>query len=262
MRSVAGIFSSRADAERAAIRLAERGVPRDRINVLIPGMTVEELHDSTPTSETEGSGMGKAVGAVVGGASGAALGGLGAAAASLLIPGVGPVAAIGLAAMALFGAGGAVAGAAAGGALENEMFDGLPKDELFVYEDALRDGRSVVIVMADGEEESAEIGRDLDAMGAESIDKARERWWLGIRGEEAEAYRVEGGDFSSDELAYRRGFEYAFRPDVRGRSFEEANAALSLSDPDLVASGAFRRGYERGRIRYDTIHESGARERR
>jgi hypothetical protein len=258
MKSVAGIFASRADAERAASQLVDNGVARDRISFLVPGMTDEELHDSTPTTETEGSGMGKAVGAVVGGASGAALGSFGAAAASLLIPGVGPVAAIGLAAMALFGAGGAVAGAAVGGAVENEVFDGLPKDELFIYEEALRSGRSVLIALVDGDKEAEHARSVLASAGAESIDAAREQWWTGIRDDEASVYKASGGDFTRDETAYRRGFERAHRADLRSRSFDDARALLAECDPDLVESTAYRHGYDRGRQRCAMHHNGSA----
>jgi hypothetical protein len=258
MKSVAGIFATRADAERAIARVVSLGIARERINVLIPGMTAEELHTATPTTETEGEGMGKALGAVVGGASGAMLGSLGAAAASLLIPGIGPVAAVGLAAMALFGATGAVAGAAAGGSLENEMFDGLPMDELFVYEDALREGRSVAIVLADGDVEAAAVENALEEAGAMSVDAAQEQWWLAIRDDEAEQYRLEGaGDFAADEGVYRRGFECAHRVDMRGRPFDEVRDRLASTEGHLVERTPFRRGYERGRQRCDMLSSSG-----
>lgn len=257
MKSVAGIFTARADAEQAVARLVSLGVLRERINLLIPGISAEELHTVTPTTETEGSGMGKAVGAVVGGASGAMLGGLGAAAASLLIPGIGPVAAIGFAAMALFGAGGAVAGAAAGASLENQI-DGLPTDELYVYEDALRDGRCVVLVLADGGEAASDVERSLEESGAESVDAARDRWWLAIRDSESEQYRADGGDFDVDELAYRRGFERAHHGDVGDHSFDEVRERLGVVDPDLVDTAAYRLGFERGRLGRAAWHEAEA----
>jgi len=50
-----------------------------------------------------------------------------------------------LATQAALGTGGAIGGAALGDALDEGMTEGLPKDELFIYEDALRQGRSVVI---------------------------------------------------------------------------------------------------------------------
>ncbi len=46
-------------------------------------------------------------------------------------------------------AAGATVGATAGGKAEKSSYEGLPEDEIFVYEDALRKGRSVVIALAD-----------------------------------------------------------------------------------------------------------------
>jgi hypothetical protein len=249
MKSVAGIFSSREQAERAAGELVERGVARDRISFLVPGMTDAEVQGATPTTETEGEGMGKAVGAVVGGASGAALGSFGGAAASLLIPGIGPVAAIGLAAMALFGVGGALAGAAVGSSVENDVFDGLPRDDLFVYEEALRGGRSVLIALVDGDEEREMAREVLERAGAESVDAAREQWWSGVRGEEERDYLESGGDFTRDETFYRRGFERAHTKDFRERDYDAARSELARCDSDCYEQQAYRKGYERGRMR-------------
>src|SRR5207237_1174491 len=145
MSTVAAIFNSRADAERAVEGLRSAGFGEDRISLLTPGTSHEKL-DDVPTTETEQPGMGKALGGAVGGALGVAGGlHLGAAAASLFLPGVGPVFAAGIVAAALLGVGGAATGAAVGGALEDSMARELPHDELFVYEDALRRGRAVAL---------------------------------------------------------------------------------------------------------------------
>src|SRR4029434_2882867 len=153
--------------------------------------------------ETEQPGMGKAIGAVVGGVTGAALGPIGLAFVSLLVPGVGAVAAAGLYAAALLGVGGAAAGAAVGGTLEDSMSDGLPKDALFVYEDALRRGRTVVIALAKDDEQAEAARTALEEVGAESIDAARKQWWIGLRDAEAEHYSAGERDFTADEAAYR-----------------------------------------------------------
>jgi hypothetical protein len=182
--------------------------------------------------------MGKALGGVVGGAAGAA-------AASLLIPGVGPVIATGVLAWALFGAGGAVGGAIAGGALEEKMSRGLPKDELYLYEDALRRGHSVVFALVE-EDQVARTRAALEAEGAESLDAARESWWVGIRDAERADYERDGASFSDAEPAYRRGFEAAVRPRFRGRGYEEASNDLRDLHPEHFGLDDFRRGYERG----------------
>jgi hypothetical protein len=230
MKTAVGIFSSREDARRAMEALLQSGFSADRVTLLAPGAPEGKVH-SVPTSETEQPGMGKAVGGVVGGVTGAAAGmGLGAAVASLFIPGVGPVAAVGLLGAALLGAGGAVGGAVAGGALEDSLSKGLPKDEIYLYEDALRKGRSVVVALAEDEEGADRARAILLKEGAESLDAAREAWWTGLR--TAEEGEYEGPDFAGDETPYRRGFEAGASGDTR---------------PEAEASSAFRRGYERGK---------------
>lgn len=247
MSTVAGIFRSRADAERAVENLRSAGIVNDHLNLLTPGTTDQELEASVPTTETEQPGMGGALGGTVGGALGAAGGmTIGAAAASLLVPGVGPVIAAGILGAALLGAGGAAAGAAAGDALEDTV-EGLPHDELYVYEDALRQGRSVVLVVADDDAQAETVRGVLAQAGAETLDAARENWWVGLRDAEEAEYTGQGGDFKADEAIYRRGFEAAQHPHWRGKSYEEASARLRERYSDAYSSDAFRRGYERGR---------------
>ena len=246
MSTVAAIFNSRADAERSVEGLRSAGFGEDRISLLTPGTSHEKL-DDVPTTETEQPGMGKALGGAVGGALGVAGGlHLGAAAASLFLPGVGPVFAVGLVAAALLGAGGAATGAAVGGALEDSMARELPHDELFVYEDALRRGRSVVLVVADDDEGEEKARGVLARSGAESLDAAREDWWVGLRDAEEAEYTVDGGDFSVDEPTYRRGFESALHPRARGRSYDNDAERLRECFGEECKQGAFRRGYERG----------------
>jgi hypothetical protein len=255
MSTVAGIFKSRSDAERAAENLRSAGIAVDKINLLTPGTTNEELEAAVPTTETEGPGMGGAMGGTVGAAMGTAGGAtIGAALASLLVPGVGPVLAAGVIGAALFGAGGAAAGAAAGSAMEDSV-EGLPHDELYVYEDALRQGRSVVICVADDDAQSEGARTVLAQAGAESIDAARESWWVGLRDAEEAEYTGQGRDFKQDEPVYRRGFEAAQHPSLRGRSLEEAADSLRERYRDAYEAEPFRRGYERGRNYQQSLRE-------
>jgi hypothetical protein len=170
----------------------------------------------------------------------------GAAAASLLIPGVGPVLAFGILGAALLGTGGAAAGALAGDALENAMADGLPRDEVYVYEDALRRGRSVVVAFANDELIAQNARTELARAGAESVDAARDEWWIGLRDAEHEHYTNQGGDFNLDEAKYRLGFESALHPDRRGKSGDDAEPSLQKQYGADAGTQAFRQGYERG----------------
>ena len=259
MKSVTGIFPSCGDAEKAIATLRSRGIEDSKITLLLPGTPEEEAREaeSVPTSDTEQPGMGKAMGGVVGAALGAAGGlSLGSMAAAALIPGVGPVMAIGFAGAAALGLLGGAAGVAAGNAIENASTHGLPKDEIFLYEDALRKGRSVLIVVTEPEK-TEDVRALLQQAGAESIDAARHTWWIGLRNVEEESYRAAGGDFSTEESVYRRGFEAALQPDNRGRTYEEAQQAMQKDLGEACRTECFRRGYDRGRQYYDQLRAPG-----
>lgn len=247
MESVVGIFNSLADAKRAAAMLRTLSVAEDRMTVLSPHTSEAETEARVPTTDTEQPGMGSALGGTVGAALGAAGGATaGAAAASFLVPGVGPVLALGLIGAALLGAGGAAAGVLAGHALEKTMSDWLPRDELYVYEDALRRGRSVVIAFADEEQIAENARAELARAGAESVDAAREEWWIGLRDAEREHYTNQGGDFNLDEAKYRLGFEAALHPDRRGKPGDAVAGNLNGKYGADAGSKAFRQGYDRG----------------
>lgn len=257
MEAIAGIFDSRADAERAVYGLRSAGIANDRIALLTPGTSDEVAESSVPVTDTEQPGMGRAMGGAVGGALGVAGGGtLGAAVASLLVPGVGPVIAAGVVGAALLGIGGAATGAAAGAALESGLAEGLSRDEVYLYEDALRNGRSVVIAFAEDENADERINNVLAQAGAESIDAARESWWLGLRDAEEEHYVTSGGDFNADEVSYRRGFEAALNPTRRGRTYEECVTELNESYRDRGTEKAFRLGFQRGQDYHRRVREN------
>ena len=243
MKTVAGIFASRDAAARAIQRLRGIGVREEAINVLAPGMSEHAIAAKVPTDDGDQPGLGTAIGAVTGAAAGATLGlPIGAAIASFMIPGVGPVIAAGILGAALFGAG----GAAVGHQMEDNLSNGVPHDELAAYAEALRHGRLVLIVEAENDEQADIVRAALDAAGAESVDAAREAWWVGLRDEEATAYREMGRDFEADEPVYRRGFEAAMLPFVRGRGYDAALADLGPMYPEICQADAFRCGYERG----------------
>ena len=257
MESIVGIFNSFADAKRASAMLQSLGVPDRRIAVLSPQTTAGDIEANIPTTDTEQPGVGAALGGTVGAALGVA-GGLeaGAAAASLLVPGVGPVLALGILGAAILGLGGAAAGAAAGHAMEDGLVRGIPHDELFVYEDALRRGRSVVIAFVDDEELTTRARAELLRAGAETVDAARDEWWIGLRDGEREHYTQHGGNFDMDEARYRLGFEAAMRPDCRGKSCAEMQKKLGERYGEDASGPPFRAGYDRGQHYLDYVGES------
>jgi hypothetical protein len=256
VKAVTGVFRSRTDAQHALGQLRALQLPEDRLTLLTPGSP--DLHAATaPAVAAEQPGMGKALGALAGTAAGFSAGTLLVAA---LIPGVGPITAIGLLGGAVAAAAGATVGAVAGDKLENAMTEGLPEDELFVYEDALRQGRSVVIALAEDDAEASRIRGLLDAEGAEAVDAAREKWWIGLRSAEEEHYSGQGRRFADDERFYRLGFEAALHARTRCKEYDQTLAEMSVKieelerqHPGIDVAEPFRKGYERGRDYYQQL---------
>ena len=186
METVAGVFDSCEIAREAAWDLSGAGFRN--VNLLAPGASAEKLQ-KVPVQESEQPGLGKAIGGVVGAALGVAGGlELGTAAASALIPGVGPVVAVGLAAAALLGTGAGIGGAAVGAAIEEKTTTGLPIDEIYVYKDALRKGRCVVFASVADEEQAARVRSVLAGHGAEAVDPARQDPDVGLIDASREGY--------------------------------------------------------------------------
>ena len=255
MEAVTGVFATRSAAERALRDVHNTGIPSDKVTLLTPGTEdqVEKEIQSVPTEATEQPGMGTAMGALLGGG----IGLTGGSALMALVPGVGPITAIGLLGAGVLGAAGATIGATAGGKIERDSYEGLPEDEIFVYEDALRKGRSVVIALAENEGLASLVRDLLHRDGAESVDAAREQWWTGLRSDEHAHYEASGGNFTDDEKFYRMGFEAALHARTRCMEFDQISGEMNadLEDvqrqfPDAQVEEPFTRGFQRGREHY------------
>lgn len=246
MEVVTGVFKSPDDAEKAISQLRSLGIPDQRIGILSPGSaSADRIETGVPVTDTEDPGMGKAMGAAVGGAMGAAGGAtLGLAAASLAIPGVGPVIAFGMVGAALLGLVGAAAGSAVGDTVEEELGEGIPHEDVYLYEDALRRGNAIAIAYAEDGEQADRAKEVMNNAGAEDIETLRERWWQELRDDERSYYQ---GDFDRDEQSYRRGYMAALHPKRRGREYSEVEDDLKTAYVGSVLDRPFQEGYERGR---------------
>jgi hypothetical protein len=245
MKTVAGVFRNSGPARNAAIALLRAGFAQDQVNLLFPDSPEEAIH-SIATSQTEEPGVGGAIGGVLGAALGLSAGFELGVAATALIPGVGPILAVGVAAAALLGVGGGVGGALLGEKADEKSTEGVPSDEIFFYEDALRQRKSLVLVLAKDQSEEERAHKLLVDAGAQSIDAARKDWWLGLRDVQAEHYRSLGRNFEIDQDVYRAGFESALRRDFRDKTIEQLSDRLKWWYPDIWDTEAFRRGFERG----------------
>lgn len=258
MEAVTGVFETRSAAERALADTHNAGIPSDKITLLTPGSVdqVDKEVLAVPADSTEQPGMGNAMGALLGGG----IGFTGGSILMALVPGLGPITALGLLGAGILGAAGATIGANVGGSVEKASYEGLPEDEIFVYEDALRRGRSVVIAMAENSGEASTIRDLLKRDGAESVDAAREQWWTGLRSAEENRYKQSGRSFDNDEKFYRLGFEAALHAKTRCREFDQVSAEMdaALEDvqrryPGQQVEEPFTRGYQRGREHYQHL---------
>jgi hypothetical protein len=252
MEAISGVFESRQEAERAVDELKKAGIPDNRIGLVTPGTNSDELEAGLPVTDTENPGMGKAMGAAVGGAMGAAGGAtLGLAAAALAVPGVGPLLAFGMVGAALLGVVGATAGAAVGDQVEEQLGEGVPHEDIYLYEDALRHGRSVIIAYTETENESEKAEEVLIGHGAMDLDQMRENWWNELRDGERAHYQ----DFDRYEESYRRGYEAALHPQRRGKAYTDVEQDLRTAYDDTELDTAFRSGYERGLAHHSKVSE-------
>src|SRR5438034_7798974 len=128
MKSIVGVFTSCAAADRAVREMLDKGIPPQSLIFLTSEQLPAEV-ERVPTTDAEAHGMGKAIGAFVGGVVGASARlGLGSAVASLVVPGVGTILAAGIGAASLLGLGGAVAGEEIADRSEAAMEQGVPRD--------------------------------------------------------------------------------------------------------------------------------------
>jgi anti-sigma B factor antagonist len=159
METAIGVFDSRDRAEEALKGLIERHVPQDSIVFLT-------------RSENEAKSVGKELGAYVGGFTGGAAGmSAGVLAATLLVPGLGAVFALGFGAAALLGLAGAGTGAAVGKAMSQDS--GVPQptpdekcsDDVVFFRKVLSEGRSLLVVRTESHEIATAASGILDRLG-------------------------------------------------------------------------------------------------
>jgi Protein of unknown function (DUF2934) len=136
--AVFGIYSTKANIEKAVIALQTAGFRSDEVSVLIPGPGSNALVTEKSSKAPEGAAMGAGSGAVVG----AALGWL-AGNGALALPGFGPLIAAGPIASALAGVG---VGGTVGGITGALIGLGIPQYEAKRYEGHVTKGGSLISV--------------------------------------------------------------------------------------------------------------------
>jgi hypothetical protein len=229
MPTATALFRSHHDAHAAIDALKESGVDEKKISILLAGDRVSDSELHTPLTL-------KTAGAAVGGV-------LGAGAATFLIPGIGPIAGVGLIASALAGIG---LGAAAGGVVEKATH-GVPHEDLYFHEETLRAGGSIVFVETRDDDETVRVRNLLERHGGRPADAVRQEWWRSLR----------GAGYGGDERDFRSGFEAALHPATRGRAYEEVSAYLESCYPEPCGSESFRLGYASGQDYFRSTRGGG-----
>jgi anti-sigma B factor antagonist len=160
METAIGVFTSREHAEKAVKELLEQGMPEESIVFL----TLSENEAKTIARE-----LGAFVGGFVGGAAGITTGVL----ASVLLPGIGTVFALGIGAAALLtGAGaGAGAGTAIGHVATTDAHAPKPTtsensaEDAAFFREVLKEGRSLIVVRTESKELATSACEVLDRLG-------------------------------------------------------------------------------------------------
>ncbi len=221
MSSVTGIFASTAEAEVAIHVLRTHGFDEGQVNVLTRGESSFPVHA-------------KGAGAVIGAAAGLSV--------ATLLPGLGPVIGAGMLATGLIGT---ALGSAAGAAIHRHTH-GVPNEDLYFYEEAVRDGKAVVIVETRDSTQETQARNLLERAGGRPVLATRREWWYSLRDRERDYLRSRGQDLGPVEADYRCGFEAALHPTTRGRDYDEVVAYVETCYPGPCRTAAFRVGYDRG----------------
>ena len=169
METAIGVFTSRDHAEGAVKELRERGVPEESIVFLT-------------RSESDANNLAKEFGAYVGGFVGGAAGmTTGVVAATLLLPGIGTVFALGFGAAALLGVAGAGAGASVGSAAAHDADAPQPttaeksSEDVAFFREVLKEGRSLIVVRTESKELAVQRAPSLTGWESEWKDGAPSR---------------------------------------------------------------------------------------
>ncbi len=180
METALGVFASRDRAEQAVQELRQHNIPEEAIVFLT-------------RSESEAKAVARRIASYAGGAIGGAIGfSVGAVTASLLLPGVGPVFALGLYGATLLGLGGVDAGGTFGGSMgeKGKVVDPTPDekctDDVKFFRDVLREGRSLIVVRTESPELCGVASGILDRLGigihqkADMVNRTNLRYQDGI----------------------------------------------------------------------------------
>lgn len=191
-KRIVGVFGSEHEASQAIDELKRRGFRSDDISIIARNRDeANTLQVNSDTKAPEGLATGAATGGVLGGVTGLLVG-IGA----LAIPGIGPIIAAGPIAAALAGA---AVGAGTGGLVGGLIGLGIPEEEAESYDRYVGEGRILVMVDAEPEQEHDvyAIFRSFNALNASRYGESE----TGLPAEQRDA------EFHNEALRNETGFD-------------------------------------------------------
>jgi hypothetical protein len=162
--TVAGVFDSPSDAEKALNELKDAGFTPEQVSVVAKDTRETESmveRSDMAGAETSGATAGAFLGGITGGIAGWLVG-IGA----LAIPGIGPIVAAGALATTL---GGAALGAVAGGLIGALVGAGIPEEDARGYETHVREGRILITAQATTGQQAQEARDAFDRHGGSDV---------------------------------------------------------------------------------------------
>lgn len=238
-KTVVGLFQNLSEAENVVSELVEQGVAREEISILGRDESADVREAvSDRSAATGGAGTGAGAGAAIGGSFGVVAG-----LAALMIPGIGPIIAVGPIVAGLAGGG---IGATAGGLIGALTKAGVSESDAQYYEDAVRRGGVLVLVQCP-DVDTADRVTDLmtrhgssgiterngpaipaTESGSIRIEGTREVKGGGPRSEATRTTRREKPDELYGEAAFRAHFDSRYRG--RGYYYEQVAPAYRFGN--------------------------------
>ena len=174
---IAGFFRTQVEGERARTALYEAGFTQDEVSYMASDNRPHELPKVGPALEDSGSESEAASDAFVGG-----MVGLAAGAILMVLPGIGPLIAMGPIAGAI---GGMTAGVAAGGIIGLLKDHGISEDEAEFYAEGIHRGGALITVHGVDEDREKTARKIMDDRGAIEVEELADEWhesgWSGPR---------------------------------------------------------------------------------
>ena len=243
METIAAVFDNMADARAAVDNLVQARFDRNDISLI--ASDVEGNYAVRPADEDyaeDEAAEGAVTGGLLGGLTGAAVG-----LASLAIPGLGPIIALGPLAATLAGAG---IGAASGSLLGALVGFGFSEETAGYYAEAVRRGHVLVTVKAD-EGRADEVEDILDNAGAVDLETRADTWrdegWEGYDYSDYDAYEPffrshynknyadHGYTFTRYQPAYHYG--YLLATDTRYADYDNWDSLGMVAERDWEPEG-------------------------